>query len=311
MAFNWTYDLYLFSTANPTHEIDIDKLSSILKSQGFESLETPQKFIFVDETEIVQVHAQLMHEYQRLPVDEETDMYYYILFKLITGPNPDEFGVFLDKAFALKYELGLDIYDNQARILVSANTVPFAKQHYDIYRKYHRKAQGIFISEYLKELDKIQENQGEQDSIKRDNESQRQFLYDYSIRIPGIVETSGENTVFVKNINIPLSDAPFTILLRLIIELEKGGNGFLHIGDLIQERYLTESGAHQGISRLKKPFRLRLDSFIDGFKIDKLFQRIPQHIRLSSNPDKIVVNKAKLLEHINPAIAKLAEQFKN
>lgn len=103
-----------------------------------------------------------------------------------------------------------------------------------------------------------------------------------------------------------LSPSLAALFLRLVVELKHGVDGWLHIQDLVDDRYLPSEGTSQGISRL----RGSIQSVLDQTKAVDLIQSSgDKRVRLSTAPDCITVNRASLLNSSDQRIKILATRL--
>jgi hypothetical protein len=113
------------------------------------------------------------------------------------------------------------------------------------------------------------------------------------IDIPGIHPESGLNIVHVNGGEIKISDKLLTLLLRLIIGLKKGKDGWIDRDILSKEKIVPESG-HQIYTRLRK----RLEPHLTERNGRDLVENDGKgYYRLSTPPELVTYDKNKLLRH--------------
>jgi hypothetical protein len=139
-----------------------------------------------------------------------------------------------------------------------------------------------------------------------------QFKSRLPIGITGDVEKRATNIIRVGTTEIKLGNASFTLFLRLVVELFKGGDGCVYKGDptygggLIEEGYLNPAGVDQAIQRLREKFASALKD-LPSNKFIEIHRS--KHLRLSTHPAYISFNKDKLLNHEEEKIRRCANQL--
>lgn len=148
------------------------------------------------------------------------------------------------------------------------------------------------------------------------NQQEAEFQqYQYKSRLPllisGAIPARQTNVIKIGDVDVPLSDDTFALLLRLTLALKENLEGYVFKGDrirgggLVAEGFLNAEGIDQRILRLRQAVRPALGGmpyadFIEG--------RLTKHIRLSTHPALITV-QARLLKHPNDLIKGLARKL--
>lgn len=151
-------------------------------------------------------------------------------------------------------------------------------------------------------------------SLSAEEEAEFQ-TFGFKSRLPIVV--SGEipardsNRIKIGGIDVPISDTPLTLLLRLMVALKEDPQGYVLKGDpvrgggLVGEGILSAGGIDQGILRLRQAVLPALGvlphtDFIEG--------RLAKHIRLSTHPSLITVSP-HVLEHPDKLICGLTKRW--
>ena len=136
-----------------------------------------------------------------------------------------------------------------------------------------------------------------------------QFKSRIPIEITGDIEKRATNILRVGGAKVTMGDTPFALLLRLVVELFKGGDGCVLKGDavyeggLVTEKFLNANSIDQDIRRLREPFIPALQG-LPPTKFIEVYRS--KHLRLSTHPRYITFDKNKLLNHPYSSVVKLA-----
>ena len=160
--------------------------------------------------------------------------------------------------------------------------------------KIHQLASGLKSNEKIPS--KVQEKDYEKHEYKCTDE----------IHILGTSSISRSNEIIVNKTKIKIGDSLFLLLLRLAVELKKGEGGWVNIHSLYDEHIITDPDKYQIYSRLR--------TNLQGSLIDKDGEKFiendgSKNYRISTHPDFITYNKAKLLNHKDSQIRKLSEEL--
>jgi hypothetical protein len=123
-------------------------------------------------------------------------------------------------------------------------------------------------------------------------------VYQYKCRLPifitGEVTNTGNYVVKVGDALLEMSEVPFHLFLRLILELKRHKMGVVSKVKLRDEGYLSQDGEFQAIGRLRHCF-IRALGELDPKQLVEVFQ--PKALRLSVHPNKVSGNYERLLYH--------------
>lgn len=303
------YKLFLLNPTKPKQRIDPDKLFNILKRSGFSYWDSHEQFDYPRFGLINRVEIKIRIGKVKSLLEGKNIIRDYVEMEVALESWDDRQTV-LDKAiqtaFRLKKRLGLEIYDPHIKIFLDEkNMIRFEKNLESSYKK------------------SVKREKASDERLKQYRESERNlitlppprlsfyFANRFHISITGEILAERNNIVLIEDTKVLLSDKPFALFLRLILELRKGVEGFVYRIDLVQEGYLSPSGPDQGISRLKQQIRYPMEAVFKKFNVDQFIEKKPKQIRLSNPPDMIKINVLRLLQHPNPAIVKLAKQFED
>lgn len=143
-------------------------------------------------------------------------------------------------------------------------------------------------------------------TLSAEEEEERKH-YSYKAHLPihiaGDVEKRATNILFVDGAKVPVGDVPFTLLLRLVVELFKNKEGTVPKSILIKGGYMRADSEFQSIRRLREAFNGALRHCSSQDLIETCDHRT---LRLSLHPTLISYNKQKLLGHRNKRISRLA-----
>jgi len=116
------------------------------------------------------------------------------------------------------------------------------------------------------------------------------------LHIPGTSPMKRSNDLSVNDHSIKMPDAPFKLLIELVVELNKGKGGWLAIN--------TEEGNYQIFDRLRNP--------IEGSLLEKDAKKFIENdgskrYRISTHPDFVTYDKDILRKHTDPEVRELAK----
>ena len=144
------------------------------------------------------------------------------------------------------------------------------------------------------------------------------FKSDLVIQITGRTEGIRGNVLYVGGARMILTDAPFKLFLKLVVQLQGTDDGFIVLADLKfadlkygegvdGELALAPDGMEQALSRLRKPFA----GYLEGLPTNKLIERGTgkSKVRLSTHRRCITWDRGRLLLHDNAAVRQLAERL--
>lgn len=123
------------------------------------------------------------------------------------------------------------------------------------------------------------------------------------IHIPGDVEKRATNILFVDGAKVTVGDVPFTLLLRLVVELFKNKAGMVPKSTLIKGGYIRADSEFQSVRRLREAFNGALRHCSPYEIVETCDHRT---LRLSIHPALVSYDKQKLLGHHNKRISRLA-----
>jgi hypothetical protein len=134
--------------------------------------------------------------------------------------------------------------------------------------------------------------------------------YEYNCQLPihltGRINKVGNNEVLVANTVVEISDAPFLLFLRLLLELHRNKSGVVAKSDLRSEGYFSDGPDDQAINRLRNRF-IRALGGLDENDFIEIYRR--KTLRLSVHPDLVTWDAEKLLEHDDCRIKELIQQL--
>lgn len=149
-------------------------------------------------------------------------------------------------------------------------------------------------------------------SIQEITEAQRndyethKYLCRDRIHIPGDVPTPRNNLVLINGKDINLPDAPFSLLFRLAVALWQNRDGWIESPALWDEGIIPDPEKHQPFSNLRKAVGEHLESR-DGRRL--IENDGTKRYRLSTHPDFITCDSAKLVNHPDDRIRRIARQW--
>ena len=123
----------------------------------------------------------------------------------------------------------------------------------------------------------------------------------YTIHLLGTVSKNDRNNVEISGTTVELSDAPFQLLLCLVVGVKKSKDGWVSVQDLISDGCFTEDSKYQSIGRLKKELKAYLS---DGFIENK-----SKKYRLTMSTENVTYDKKKLCGHSNSRLRQIAKKL--
>ncbi|MFC1799399.1 hypothetical protein ACFL2Z_00595, partial [Candidatus Eisenbacteria bacterium] len=125
-----------------------------------------------------------------------------------------------------------------------------------------------------------------------------------SIRIPG-TQPDGRDVVFVNQDVIPVAPSHLVFLLRLAGELVRCRGGWVKRQQLIDEGVVTADGYNQRISEVRKA----IGPYLAKHNPRGFIENRSKEYRISTHPDFVTYDKARLLKHPENTIRKLARKL--
>jgi len=143
---------------------------------------------------------------------------------------------------------------------------------------------------------------------ERQNKDYKYFEYKCydKIYIPGTIPMKRSNEIEVNNHKIKLGDSMFKLFLRLVLELKKKKEGWVHRHSLGSDNIIMDVEKFQIYSNLR--------TALQGSLLDKDGQKFIENngskqYRISFHPDFITYDREKLLKHPDSSIQKLAKKL--
>ena len=141
------------------------------------------------------------------------------------------------------------------------------------------------------------------------SESQKRDFINYDFKchdriiIPGTIPIRKRNDLVINDHNLKIGDWLFILLLRFVVELKKGGPGWVHKIDLEQEGIIRDASRYHNYDNLKRA--------IEGSLLEKDGNKFIEKdgagsFRISTHPDFITYIKDKLINHLLPKVRELA-----
>ena len=133
-----------------------------------------------------------------------------------------------------------------------------------------------------------------------------EFLCHDRLHVPGTLPTKRSNLIHLNDTPLRLGDALFVLLLYLAVELKRGEGGWVDKITLWEKGLVSSPDSYQAYSNLRNTLTgsmLKKDAaaFIqnDGSK----------RYRISTHPDCITYDKAKLLDHPDQRVKSLVREL--
>ncbi len=143
---------------------------------------------------------------------------------------------------------------------------------------------------------------------EKQNKDYKNFEYKCydKIYIPGTIPMRRSNEIEVNNHKIKLGDSVFKLFLRLVLELKKKKQGWVHRHSLGSDSIIADVEKFQIYSNLRMA--------LQGSLLDKDGQKFIENngskqYRISLHPDFIAYDREKLLSHPDNSIQKLAKKL--
>lgn len=128
------------------------------------------------------------------------------------------------------------------------------------------------------------------------------YLYTERIHIYGYDVKEQRNRITINKQDVQIQDANLRLFVRLVVELKKGGGGWLHKQELLYEHAIQVDG-YQPFDNLRRA----LPGVESGAKF--IQNRRGGNYRISNHPDFITYDKNNLLKHNDPDIARFASHL--
>mgnify|MGYP001767511255 FL=1 len=142
----------------------------------------------------------------------------------------------------------------------------------------------------------------------KQNKDYKDFEYKCydKIYIPGAIPMRRSNEVEVNDHKIKLGDSVFKLFLRLVLELKKTKEGWVHRHSLGSDSIIADVEKFQVYSNLRIA--------LQGSLLDKDGQKFIENngskqYRISLHPDFIAYDREKLLKHPDSSIQELAREL--
>lgn len=143
---------------------------------------------------------------------------------------------------------------------------------------------------------------------EKQNKDYKDFEYKCydKVYIPGAIPMKRSNEIEVNNHKIKLGDSVFKLFLRLVLELKKTKEGWIHRHNLGSDSIIADVEKFQVYSNLR--------TALQGSLLDKDGQKFIENngskqYRISLHPDFISYDREKLLKHPDSSIQKLARRL--
>lgn len=201
-------------------------------------------------------------------------------------------------------------------VLVNIDMVPLTERFLEFYREHDRAVGPVSIgfvssSDGLSYEERSEIHPKPEHPIVLSEEEEEEFARNRyksrePIEITGHIEGLKGNVVRLAGKEVIITDAPFKLFLRLVIQLQEAKDGFLALKDLKYgegidgELELAPDGIEQALSRLRKPFAGRAPK--------KFIERNKGRVRLSTHRACVTWNR-ELLLHPDSVIQQLAERL--
>jgi len=196
---------------------------------------------------------------------------------------------------------------------VSGNEVGTLKRHFKQGRLFHKtldaqicKLLGEIISGMLKP--DIGADLVVRELTEKQNKDYKEFEYKCydKVYIPGTIPMKRSNEIEVNNHKIKLGDSVFKLFLRLVLELKKKKEGWVHRHSLGSDSIIADVEKFQIYSNLR--------TALQGSLLDKDGQKFIENngskqYRISLHPDFIAYDRKKLLKHPDTSIQNLARKL--
>jgi len=143
--------------------------------------------------------------------------------------------------------------------------------------------------------------------LSEDEEAEfRQHLYksERPIFISGRHDDIVGNLVRVGTVDVYLTAKPFSLFLRLVLELFRNKRGYVHKKGLATGGYSNNSVSFHEVSRLRDCFPQQL---VGAERNDFIETKVKEHIRLSTHPSIVKYDKVALLQQDDAQIVELAK----
>jgi len=142
----------------------------------------------------------------------------------------------------------------------------------------------------------------------KQNKDYKDFEYKCydKVYIPGAIPMKRSNEIEVNNHKIKLGDSVFKLFLRLVLELKKKKEGWVHRHSLGSDSIIGDVEKFQIYSNLR--------TALQGSLLDKDGQKFIENngskqYRISLHPDFIAYNREKLIKHPDNSIRDIAKKL--
>ena len=143
---------------------------------------------------------------------------------------------------------------------------------------------------------------------EKQNKDYKNFEYKCydKVYIPGTIPMRRSNEVEVNNHRIKLGDSVFKLFLRLVLELKRKKDGWVHRHRLSSDTIIADVEKFQIYSNLR--------TALEGSLLDKDGQKFIENngskqYRISLHPDFIDYDREKLLRHPDISIREIAKKL--
>lgn len=119
------------------------------------------------------------------------------------------------------------------------------------------------------------------------------------VHIPGSDPATRGNIILLAGNELRMEDSLFILFLRLVAELKKNSGGWVHRDTLAEEGVVHHEGAFQAFERLRKAVQGGLQGKSAKDFIENARSR---GYRISTHPDFVTFDRAKLLNHDNARV---------